>query len=93
MLPKILAGVLAAVAVTVAGVYFAYPDSAKCSGTNETADCTTVHDCCSLKPANTSKAKPVAHNCCGEDDSVPAESLAAFAGAMTVAVSDKTCAK
>jgi hypothetical protein len=93
MLPKILAGVLAAVAVSVTGVYFAYPDSPKCDRANESADATQTHDCCSLKPANTSKAKPVAHACCGEDDSVPAESLAAFAGAMTVAVSDKTCAK
>ncbi len=86
MLPKILAGVLAAAAVTVTGVYFAYPDSPKCDRSAETVETTTVHECCSLRAAKAAKATP--HACCGEEETVAAEPLAAFAGAMTVAVRD-----
>jgi hypothetical protein len=93
MLTKILAGVLAAAAVTATGVYFAYPDAVPCNRTAVSTDATAVHECCSLKAAKAAKSAAVPHACCGEEETASAESVAAFAGAMTVAVQDKTGAK
>lgn len=87
MLTKILAGVLAAVAVATAGVYYAYPDAPATTGCGKSAATTATDDapCCSLK-AKTAAKPPVAFSCCSEEHATPTEPLAAFAGAVTAAV-------
>lgn len=98
MVTKILAGVLAAVAVTTAGIYYAYPGSSECPLSRVTSDSQagTEKSCCSsrlAKPVPT--AATVEHSCCmlppanipvSTTSPTQSESVAAFAGSVALAV-------
>lgn len=100
---KILAGVVAALAVVGVGVYVALPPGDCCSGKS---DETPKHSCCSVSSATCSNevaescshaavsdACPSAGGCCATSTVPNTDALAACTGGMGVSTSTKSSAK
>lgn len=99
---KILAGVVAALAVVGVGVYVALPPGDCCHGKS---DETPKHSCCSASsetctidgdrsgPIAVSDVCPSAAGCCSAGVAPNADALAACTGGMGVSTSAKSSAK
>lgn len=90
MLAKILAGVLAAVAVTGVGVYFALPDYSQpgCCGKKNVQDTLPVSEgssCCAAHTETACKADAESAACCAVKTSAGADGLSACVGGMASA--------
>lgn len=83
MIAKVVVGAIAAISVTVTGVYFAMPDYSTpcCSGKNNSAVVSTdTSGCCSMAPAS---------SCCGDSpEAMPTDALAACTGSMSFATTE-----